>query len=262
MIKEPRGRGFTLVEMLVVIAIIVVLMAILFPVFSRVRAHARKTKCISNLHQITLALRSYKNDYGGRYPPPPVFVNGRYYGGLSALYPDYIDNLDVLICPDDPDIRGAMAQARQVVYSSYNGRAIAPRSGNWAFAPDQASGLPEVYYNYNGYTFLGAPGGPINSSGVDNGGVNEAGYVAAVMSEYRAEGLRQRDLPRLANRAAPGTTIVTHCPHHRGSGSLAEQTEILARLDGTVDSNAKRGALEQDPDDAGPKVAPYLSQRK
>ena len=45
-------RGFTLIEMLVVIAIIAILAAILFPVFSRARAKARQAGCMSNI-QIT-----------------------------------------------------------------------------------------------------------------------------------------------------------------------------------------------------------------
>ena len=245
MMSWPRKRGFTLVEMLVVIAVIVVLMAILFPVFSRVRAHARKVKCISNLEQIAIALKKYRDDYNGRFPPPPVYVGGRVWGGTSALYPDYIDNTAVLICPDDVDGRRAGAKAAH--YSSYNGLTPGAGSGDWTPVP--------VYYNYNGYTFSGPPGGPIDSTGEDNGGTDNAGYIAAVMQEYRPEGLGQRDLPRLANRTAPDCTIVTHCNRH------STDAAVLLRLDGTVDGNAKTGPLTQDPDGSGPKVAPYLSQR-
>jgi len=246
MLKRPRRRGFTLVEMLVVIGIIVVLMAILFPVFTIVRKRARKVQCTGQLHQIALALKSYAESNNGRYPPPPVFVNGRYEGGLSALYPDYLDNTDLLICPEDTAAKGT--PAKQVRYSTYNGKANDPRGGDWT--------LVEIRYNYYGYTFSGPPGAAINSTGLDNGGFDEVGYTAAVMSELQAEGRRKRDLPRLANRAAPGTTIISHCSNH------SSDAEIVVRLDGTTDGNAKRSYLEQDPDDAGPKVAPYLSQLK
>jgi len=248
MMNRPRQRGFTLVEMLVVIGIIVVLMAILFPVFTIARNKARKTQCQHQLHEIALALKTYKESNNGRYPPAPVFVNGRYEGGLSALYPDYIDNLDVLICPKDTAVKGALAQAKQVRYSSYNGKATNPRGNDWT--------LTEVWYNFHGYDFAGAPGAAITSTGIDNGGLNESGYVDAVMSELSTQGMRKRDLPRLSNRSAPGTTIITHCPYH------SDDAVILIRLDGTADGNAKVSYLEQDPDDAGPKVAPYLSQLK
>jgi prepilin-type N-terminal cleavage/methylation domain-containing protein len=59
-----RAPGFTLIELLVVIAIISIIAAILFPVFERAKAAAKKTACISNTHQIGMALLLYTDDYG------------------------------------------------------------------------------------------------------------------------------------------------------------------------------------------------------
>jgi len=61
-------RAFTLLEILVVVAIIAILAAILFPVFSRARENARKASCISNLHQIGLGIAMYRGDYDGINP--------------------------------------------------------------------------------------------------------------------------------------------------------------------------------------------------
>ena len=69
--RTPHGSaraGFTLIEILVVIAIIGILSAILFPVFSRARENGRKTACLSNLKQLGLAFQQYTQDYRGKYP--------------------------------------------------------------------------------------------------------------------------------------------------------------------------------------------------
>jgi prepilin-type N-terminal cleavage/methylation domain-containing protein len=58
-----KRTAFTLIELLVVIAIIAILAAILFPVFAQAREQARKAACISNQHQIGLALAMYRTDY-------------------------------------------------------------------------------------------------------------------------------------------------------------------------------------------------------
>ena len=64
-----KNRGFTLLELLVVIAIIAVLAALLFPVLARSKQNAKKTVCISNLHQCGVALRMYMDDYDTEIPP-------------------------------------------------------------------------------------------------------------------------------------------------------------------------------------------------
>lgn len=58
-------RGFTLTEMLVVIAVIAILMALLFPVFATAREKARQNTCLSNLKQVGTALTAYAQDYDG-----------------------------------------------------------------------------------------------------------------------------------------------------------------------------------------------------
>jgi prepilin-type N-terminal cleavage/methylation domain-containing protein len=61
-------RGFTLLEVIVVVAIVAVLAALLFPVLSSVRRQAYVVICESNLRQIVTATRSYSQDHRGYLP--------------------------------------------------------------------------------------------------------------------------------------------------------------------------------------------------
>jgi prepilin-type N-terminal cleavage/methylation domain-containing protein len=58
-----RGGAFTLVELLVVIAVIAILAAIVLPALSRAKEQAYTTYCKNNLHQLGLALKMYVNDF-------------------------------------------------------------------------------------------------------------------------------------------------------------------------------------------------------
>jgi prepilin-type N-terminal cleavage/methylation domain-containing protein len=58
-----RRKGFTLVELLVVIGIIALLIAILMPALQRARDQANRTQCMSNLHQLTTGWLQYATEH-------------------------------------------------------------------------------------------------------------------------------------------------------------------------------------------------------
>ncbi len=98
-----RDRGFTLVEIFVVLAIIAVLAAILFPVIGAARASGHKAACVSNLRQLVQASTMYASDHDRRLVAARVYTGGSGLGTTwcVALQP-YLKNQQILICPLDP----------------------------------------------------------------------------------------------------------------------------------------------------------------
>ncbi|HJN16713.1 MAG TPA: type II secretion system protein [Armatimonadota bacterium] len=115
--RKTTREGFTLIELLVVIAIIAILAGMIFPVFSRARAKARATKCLSNLKQLGLSFEMYASDYDELYPMakdaadeevPEQWAGSPTWQGWLPYLPrledamdPYVRNRDLWACPDD-----------------------------------------------------------------------------------------------------------------------------------------------------------------
>jgi type II secretory pathway pseudopilin PulG len=85
-----RKSFFTIVELLVVMAIIGIIMAVLLPALSKARAVGKRTACLSNLRQIGTAMQLYKID--NNLSPVPF---------TSLLFPEYISSTKAYQCPAD-----------------------------------------------------------------------------------------------------------------------------------------------------------------
>ena len=79
-----RRSGFTLLELLVVMGMILVLLSVLMPTFSTMREQARRTICLSNQRQIFIACLLYANDHGGQMPAGNATLTPGY--GIDATY--------------------------------------------------------------------------------------------------------------------------------------------------------------------------------
>ena len=86
--------GFTLVELLVVMAVIAILAALLLPVLSAAQSRARRTTCLNHLQQINLGTRMYSEDAGDATPSPGTAAAAADkmvpYSGYKELMKNYV----------------------------------------------------------------------------------------------------------------------------------------------------------------------------
>ncbi len=75
--------AFTLVELLVVVAIVALLVGILLPALGMARELGKGVKCLSNLHQFGAAVFAYHAEHDGRYPPATAL---KIEGGVAVRY--------------------------------------------------------------------------------------------------------------------------------------------------------------------------------
>jgi len=208
--RHARTRnGFTLLELLTVVAIMAILMAVMFPVFKTAKENSRKASCISKMHTIGSALQQYQLD-NHRYPRCLL----GYYSATGepmtsctdGLYPEYVRSIKDFTCDsasgnvddemvvDPPPLGGGTEKLHYYVGDSYDwtnsallGSPTATYTTIWA----------SVLANVAQYTVCDGPGDTSDK--------------------------QLRDFSRqLRFKNADSTAVVTWCMNHRGGGDVAE----------------------------------------
>jgi prepilin-type N-terminal cleavage/methylation domain-containing protein len=104
-----KRHGFTLVELIMVIAIIAILTGLLLPAISRAKARGQRIQCLSNLREVGIGFQMFANDHGHQYPPMVSQREGGTFevaGTASALVHFIAISNDIvtpriLACPSD-----------------------------------------------------------------------------------------------------------------------------------------------------------------
>jgi prepilin-type N-terminal cleavage/methylation domain-containing protein len=110
--KNRRLSGFSLVELLVVVAVVGGLVSLLLPAVQHARESARRTNCASNLRQVGLAMNQFCDTHGGRWPStthttepdndPASPTYGRYNHAWIYTIAPFMEDVDAIrICPSD-----------------------------------------------------------------------------------------------------------------------------------------------------------------
>ena len=97
--RRGYSRGFTLLELLIVIAIIALLSALLYPVFQSARNKAHAITCSSNLRQIGLGISAYEADNENTIPALRVQTFGTLLF-IPDILGSYVRDADVWVCPN------------------------------------------------------------------------------------------------------------------------------------------------------------------
>lgn len=104
--RERGCRGLTVLELLLVVAVLAILAAVIIPSAGIINARANAAKCLSNLRQIGIGLQLYLQDHDMQMPDLEAGRRSRDEDVpvIDTVLAEYLDDASVFICPADPKI--------------------------------------------------------------------------------------------------------------------------------------------------------------
>lgn len=100
-----RNRGFSLLELIVVVSIIMVLLGLLLPVLPRVIDASRRTACAANYHGIAQGFQMFRDQNNDTFPKarymPPPWLSGDTDPPLRVALESFVEGRDAWRCPGD-----------------------------------------------------------------------------------------------------------------------------------------------------------------
>ncbi len=120
-----RAGGFSLIELMIVLAIILVLYAMYFGFGSRQNQVQQKKKCAANLQKLYVAMQIYANDSAGKFPVVSTARTAE--EALAVLVPRYAADTAIFVCPgsqDSPLPPGEPLTKGRISYAYYMGLGV------------------------------------------------------------------------------------------------------------------------------------------
>ena len=129
--KSGSSAAFTLIELLVVIAIIAILAAMLLPALAHAKDKAKLTQCLSNMHEIGIALNIYNNDFRDKLPQfTPNSANAWAWDTPNPVVDAFLNSGLTKKTLYDPGTEPRFTDAE-----NYANPGTGPNSTLWNFAP-------------------------------------------------------------------------------------------------------------------------------
>lgn len=96
-----------------------ILAAIMLPALTRAREAARRASCQNNLKQVGIVFKMYANENPGEYWPPLSSVEGTFMFEPDSVFPEYLTDTNILVCPSDADAPSGTIDDHSYYYFGY-----------------------------------------------------------------------------------------------------------------------------------------------